>query len=170
MELWDVYDDERKLIGRTCVRGEAMKPGDNHLVVEVWIINDQHQILITKRDPKKHYGNLWECTGGAAIAGETSLQAVHRELLEETGIAIDNSGFELIHTTFCKERNLFLDTYICRTTAKITEMHWQETEVIDGRYVTIKELDEMIAEKIVAPPVIQQYYTIRDRLIQEERI
>ena len=36
MELWDIYDDERRRTGRTCVRGETMADGENHLMVEVW--------------------------------------------------------------------------------------------------------------------------------------
>ena len=37
MELWDVYDADRRLTGRTMVRGERFQPGDYHLVVHICI-------------------------------------------------------------------------------------------------------------------------------------
>ena len=38
MELWDLYNERRELLGRDLVRGEAIPDGCYHLVVHVWII------------------------------------------------------------------------------------------------------------------------------------
>jgi len=167
MEVWDIYDEKRNLTGRTCIRGQAMAEGENHLVVEVWVMNDQHQLLVTKRHPNKNNGSLWECTGGAAVAGENSLQAVRRELYEETSLVMKENDFILIEEAIHGEWNTFLDTYVCHTTAEISQMHWQETEVVDGRFVTLEEFEVMIAQGIVVPSVVKRYQMFKERLQRE---
>ena len=90
-ELWDVYDRERVKTGRTMVRGDAIAPGDCHVVVHVCIINSRGEMLIQQRQPfKEGWPNMWDLTvGGSALAGDTSAQAARRELLEELGVALD---------------------------------------------------------------------------------
>ena len=97
MELWDVFDEKRRPLHRTHVRGVQMRRGEYHLVVFVWIFNSNGQTLLTKRSPeKKTYPNFWSPTGGAVQAGETSLQAIARELHEETGIHADLAEFQFL--------------------------------------------------------------------------
>lgn len=62
MELWDLYDRNRIPLGKNHVRGEKMKFGEYHLVVDVVSVNQDNKILITKRHPEKNYGGLWETT------------------------------------------------------------------------------------------------------------
>ena len=86
MELWDIYDRQRRTTGRFHVRGTPMGRGEYHLTAFVWVFNRQRELLLTRRAPEKeHYANCWAATGGAALVGETSLQTVRRELREETG-------------------------------------------------------------------------------------
>ena len=91
MERWDLYTQDRKLTGQTMVRGEAIPAGLYHLVVGIWTINSQGRVLLTLRHPNKEvYPNTWENSGGAAKAGESSLEAAQRELEEETGYRAAN--------------------------------------------------------------------------------
>ena len=63
-----------------------MKPGEYGLVVCVWVCDGAGHLLLTKRAPeKKSFPNTWENSGGSAWAGESSRQAIARELYEETG-------------------------------------------------------------------------------------
>lgn len=67
-----------------------MNNGEYHLSVSVWIINNKGEFLISKRTPTQIIPNMWETTGGAAIAGENSLKAAIRETKEELGITLDS--------------------------------------------------------------------------------
>ena len=56
------------------------------------IFDGKQQILLTKRatPPKQNY---WFPPGGAVDLGETVLEALKREILEETGISVKNLHF-----------------------------------------------------------------------------
>ena len=64
-----------------------------------------------ERDPGKDVfpGWLETTAGGSALKGETSLDCVRRELLEETGISCD--AFELIGRLIGPE--YIFDSYLC---------------------------------------------------------
>ena len=61
----------------------------SHVHVAVAVIkNQQGQIFIAKRPEDSHQGGLWEFPGGKVESGETVLEALKRELVEEVGIDI----------------------------------------------------------------------------------
>ena len=84
MEYWDAYDGEfRRMEGVSLVRGEDIPAGVYHLVCDVLVRHTDGSYLLTRRDPRKHYGGLWEATaGGSALRGETPLDCARRELRE----------------------------------------------------------------------------------------
>ena len=60
MELWDIYDRQRRTTGRFHVRGTPMGRGEYHLTAFVWVFNRQRELLLTRRAPEKeHYANCW---------------------------------------------------------------------------------------------------------------
>ena len=98
MEYNDVYDENRNLTGRVHRRGSSWKKGEYGLVVCVWVYDGEGKLLLTRRAPGKSFAGTWENSGGAAKAGETSREAVARELFEETGIQATEDEFRLIET------------------------------------------------------------------------
>lgn len=93
MELWDIYDKDKKPTGRTMKRNDwCLKEGEYHLSVLGVIQRPDGKYLITKRAADKAWApGWWEVSGGAAIAGETSEETVKREILEETGLDVTNA-------------------------------------------------------------------------------
>ena len=161
MELWDLLDGDRRPLGRTHVRGEHMEPGTFHLVVYVWTVNSNKQILVTLRHPQKEeYPDFWENTAGSALAGEKSRQAAVRELYEETGINAQESELTLLGVR--KEKSQFADTYIVRKDTSLGELTLQEGETVDARWITLAELDELIKSNRLAPPVVQRLALVRE--------
>ena len=91
-----------------------MKPGEYGLVVCVWVCRTgAGHLLLTKRAPeKKSFPNTWENSGGSAWAGESSRQAIARELSEETGIRAREEAFLLLESDRGEEA--FFDFFFLR--------------------------------------------------------
>ena len=86
-EIWDLYNENRELLGKDHVRGEQLPIGGYHLVVHVWIRNSKGEYLISQRSANRPTLPLvWECVDGSVIKGEDSLQGALREVKEEVGV------------------------------------------------------------------------------------
>ena len=120
MEFNDVYDKNRNLTGKVHKRGTTWQPGEYGLVVCVWVYDGRGHLLLTRRAKGKSFAGTWENSGGAAKAGESSLEAVARELFEETGIQAEPEEFELLDSDL--ERNTFYDQYCLMRRVALKEM------------------------------------------------
>ena len=113
MEIWDVYDINRKKVGKVHERGVPLLTGEYHLTVEVWVVDSSNRILLSQRHPSRNNGLLWECSGGSVLAGEESVDGAQRECKEEIGIEIDKQLFEYIGSDIRKD--YIIDTYVVYT-------------------------------------------------------
>lgn len=52
-EIWNLYDENRELIGREHVRGKQLPVDGYHLVVHVWIRNSKGEYLISQRSANR---------------------------------------------------------------------------------------------------------------------
>ena len=60
-----------------------------HVNVSVAVlINADHQVLLGQRPPPKSWNGWWEFPGGKIEKGETSVDALYREIYEEIGVKI----------------------------------------------------------------------------------
>ena len=147
MELWDVYDRERRLTGRLHERGKDMDPDDYHLVVQIWIGNSEGKWLLSKRSPEKWMAGKWESTGGSVVAGEDSLTGALREVKEELGITLDPNAGKLISSErydYPKWRNPgFVDLYAFRHDCPIGDIVLQKGETCDAKWATVDEINAM---------------------------
>ena len=129
------------------------------------VFSDDGKVLLTKRSPeKKSFPNQWENTGGSVLAGETSRQAIQRELFEETGIHAEQEDFRLIDTFYRARQSDICDIYFLQKTVPVEKLVMQEGETCDARWVTRAEFEEMIAQKIVARPDVRRYYQLGNKL------
>jgi 8-oxo-dGTP pyrophosphatase MutT (NUDIX family) len=150
MEYWDLYDRNGNSLHKTQVRGPTNK-NEYHVVINVWIKNDDNKIILTKRHPDKPWPNKWECTGGALIAGEDSISGALREVKEEIGIDIKNIRF--IERTINDGYSYFRDVYLCNENIKLEETKLQEGEVIDINWFTKEEVKELAKNGEIAEPL-----------------
>lgn len=154
-ELWDIYDGNKKKTGRTAERGVyEFKDGEYHLVVQAIILNTKNEILISKRAPFKKFGGMWECNGGSALKGETSLEGILREVKEELGIK-----FSKTEAIFLKEvkREMvpanFKDLWLFKRDIKDEEITFPDGEATDFKWVSIDEFMEMFNNQEIVPTV-----------------
>ena len=144
-EYWDLYDADRKPLGRTIKRGDAFADGEYYVCCEIWIQNSKGQFLMTQRHPDKKAGGLWEFTGGGVLAGETTKQAAVRELEKELGVQVDESKLTLLEVY--QQRNYFMDIFVAEKNVDTTMLVLQPEEVVDAKWVSHEELLQMIKEK-----------------------
>ena len=99
MELWDLYNEDREIVGSDHVRGEKLPEGCYHLVVHVWIRNSKGDYLISQRSTDRPSHPLeWECVGGSVTKGEDSLTGALREVEEEVGITLPPESGKVVHS------------------------------------------------------------------------
>ncbi len=152
MEYWDIYDGDKKPTGRTMKKDDRnMKDGEYHLTVQGVLRRSDGRYLITQRVATKAWAPLcWEVSGGGARAGETSRQAVDREVMEETGIDISGIREDLVYT-YRRDNpdegdNYFVDTYVFTVDFDEGDIHVQTDEVEDFKLATLGEIEELAAK------------------------
>lgn len=141
MEYFDLYTADRKPLDKQVQRGAPIPRGEYHIVVQIMTVNDNGEILLTQRVPSKTSGGKWECSGGCAIAGETSSEAACRELREETGIQVSPDEIEL-EWSFITD-SMLRDFYMVNKDVPLTELRLQSTEVCAAKWVSLARLEEM---------------------------
>lgn len=140
-EIWDVYDENRNLTGRTHRRGDFLRPGDYHLVVDIWMQNSTGAFLLTKRSPNKGFPNMWETTGGSALSGDDSLRAALREVREETGLSLDpQKGSCLLRY---RGEDFHRDIWLFRQDFDLQEVALQEGETCGAMYASKEDILRM---------------------------
>ena len=128
---------------------------DGHTPLNIVEYDGDGNVLMTKRAPGKSFAGTWENSGGGAQAGETSLQAIRRELFEETGIQAEESEFELLETG--QDSIAFYDYYCLRRKTPLDQIVLQPGETVDVKWVSLDEVYGMIERKEICYVISQQF-------------
>jgi isopentenyldiphosphate isomerase len=142
MELWDAYKADGTLAGFELVRGEKIPAGCFHMVCEAVIQHVDGDFLLMQRSfTKEVYPGAWEIgAGGSALKGESRLEAVFREVREETGI--DTGEFEEIYQLVQEKQQAIYYGYLLKTDYPKDAIQLQEGETIDYKWLTKEEFIE----------------------------
>lgn len=149
MEYWDIYDENKQPTGRTMARNDwNMKPGDYHLTVLAALRDMSGRYLITKRVMTKGWApGWWEISGGGVQSGETSEQAVRREVYEETGLDISafDGGYSFTYRrdNSAEKDNYFVDVYSFTGDFTETDVKLQAEETDGFRLATADEIKKL---------------------------
>lgn len=154
MEYWDIYDKDKQLTGRTMRRNDwCLADDEYHLSVLGVIRRTDGKYLITKRKMDKQWApGWWEVSGGGVLAGETSRQAVLREVREETGLDVSACESELA-LTYHRENpgkgdNYFVDVYLFHMDFAEEDVRIQLSETTDFRLADAGQIREIAAQGI----------------------
>ena len=159
MEYNDVYDENRQLTGKTHRRGTPWKKGEFGLVVCVWVYDGEGKLLLTRRAPGKSFAGTWENSGGAAKAGESSRQAIARELFEETGIRAEEAEFELMCSD--TDTHTHYDFYCLHRKVPVEQIKLLPGETDDVQWATFSQIHAMIRRRQIC-------YIIANQFIRQE--
>ncbi len=165
-EFNDIYDENRTLTGRLHRRGTPWAKGDYGLVVCVWVHDGEGNLLLTRRAPEKSYPGTWENSGGMAKAGETSRQAIARELWEETGIRAPEEAFEFIGSD--RDSNTFFDFYCLKDNTPLEKIRLLPGETDDARWVTIRQAEQMVADRKICQVIGRQFMRQKQQLLKRQ--
>lgn len=137
-EIWDIYDRYGNRTGRTMKRG-IPKEGDYMLCVHIYLLASDNRFLIQKRsENKESHPGEWDITGGAAISGESSVDAILRETEEEVGIKLDEKDLYYAGR-FVKERRI-IELFFAKKDFELSDCHVQKEEVDKVAFVSYDEL------------------------------
>ncbi len=154
MELLDVLDENGNKTGEVEERSEVYRKGLWHRSSHIWIINDNNELLVQRRNPyKATFPNLWAISvAGHVDSGETSLDTAIRELKEEVNLDVDPSELEFLFTikreTPYKDSFLrvFDDVYLLRKNIDCEQTKLQVEELTDIKYVYYEYLEDIFKE------------------------
>ena len=145
MEIVDLLNNRKELTGEICERN-SVPDGKYRLSIHIWIVNNKNEILIQQRSAnRKKFPNMWTNTGGACIAGETSIETVFRELKEELNITPNIDNLELI-ASYKREKD-YVDVWLLKQNINITDLKFNDNEVQDAKWVTIEEWEKLLIEE-----------------------
>lgn len=147
-EIWDLYNSNKQLTGRTMKRGEEIPVGFYHLAVHIWPVNRNGELLVQKRASTVQWKpNLWAVTGGSAVSGEDPITAARRELKEELGY--DASTAQMKEIACLKRSNSFCSVYMIRIDQPAESFALQKEEVSEVRWCSPAKVSHMISEGIL---------------------
>lgn len=138
MEMRDLYDINRNLIGKTIEKDAEIPNGAYIMMVVVFIQNSNNDFLIQKRSIEK--GGKWATTGGHPKSGETSLQGILTEVKEELGIEINNP----ILFKKANGKNTLCDLYYIKEDIDLSKIKTQKGEVDDIKWASIEEIENLM--------------------------
>ncbi len=154
-EYNDIYDKDRNLTGRIHRRGTRWHAGEYGMVACVWVYDGHGKLLLTRRAPGKTVAGTWENSGGAVLAGETTRQAIARELFEETGIRAEQEEFEFLESG--RDNSNHYDFYCLHREVDLRDVVLLPGETDDVMWATFEDVHRMIKERKICRVIAKQF-------------
>ena len=153
-EFVDLYDRNRKFLNRVVDRNTYLfQPGEFMMYVLAILENEEGKFLVTQRAlDKKWAAGGWEMPGGGAKSKESSLDAIKREVKEETGLDVRNAEGGYLFT-YKRENpdegdNYFVDVYRFTLDIDDSDVNFQEAEIDGYMFASIDEIKVFAQEGI----------------------
>ena len=102
------------------------------------IFNHRDEVLVALRNQHSHQGGLWEFPGGKPEPGEPHLQALHREIHEETGLRL------LASHPLCRVEHRYSDKHVLLD-VHLVSRHAGEPSGKEGQRIEWRARQELLA-------------------------
>jgi len=154
MELLDVLDENGNKTGEVEEQSEVYRKGLWHRSSHIWIINDNNELLVQRRNPyKATFPNLWAISvAGHVDSGETSRDTAIRELKEEVNLEVEPTELEYLFTIKRHQPyedhflNVFDDVYLLKRNIDVEQTKLQVEELTDIKYVYYEYLEKIFKD------------------------
>jgi isopentenyldiphosphate isomerase len=152
VEMVDVVDSEDVVVD-TVTRAEMRSGRMLHRSVAIAVLSSEGRLLVHRRSEDKDvWPGWWDiAAGGVVAAGESYLDAAHRELSEEVGL-YDVLVVALGGGTYVDDDVATINR--CYTVVSDGPFTFDDGEVVESRWVTAEELAVLRAEQRFVPDSI----------------
>jgi len=152
-DMIEVLDSSGNPSGEVLSRKEVHRLGKLHQAVHLYLFNKENKLLLQRRSELvDHYPSMLSISvTGHVDAGESSLEAVRRELHEELGLNAEYQDFKFLFS-FRRDAELsstyidrqINDVYACRIDFAIKNVFFDSTEISEVRYVSMSDFEKMV--------------------------
>ena len=134
MEYFDILNRDGSKSGKIAPKDEELLEGQYDLGAHAYIYNSKGEFLIQKRAKTKQFlPGGWDIHMGHVMAGETSKEAIIREIDEELGIKVDDIAF--IKRVLWEKYNHFIDIFVLCKDINILDLTIQKSELEEVKYI-----------------------------------
>lgn len=168
VEVWDLYSENRELLGKDHIRGSQLPADCYHLVVHVWIRNSKGEYLVSQRSAgRPTFPLMWECVDGSVMKGENSLQGAVREAKEEVGVdLLPEKGRIIFSDTrkieFGKTANKIVDVWLFVYDGEVDLSNATTDEVAKAAWMNRSQIKELFDKKMFVD-TFQYFFTKVDK-------
>jgi isopentenyldiphosphate isomerase/intracellular septation protein A len=164
-EEWlPIVNEQGGIIGKAprslCHRGEKLL----HPVVHLHVFNNQKHVYLQKRPLNKlvQPGKWDTAVGGHISVGETLETALKREAWEEIGLV--NFSARLVKT-YRWDSEIEAELVYVFVSHDFKTIHLHSEEVEEGRFWTLKQIDENIGKNVFTPNFEQEYQLLKKEIL-----
>jgi isopentenyldiphosphate isomerase len=163
-EYLEIFDEHNQSLQATKLRRLVHEDGNWHRTAQVYVLNEQNQLLCNLRSPFKDvFPLLWDVSiGGHLEPGESYDSCARRELAEELGIPVEPSAVQFV--TYIKidgkdEKARLTDRehagiFVYQTTIPAQDVDYQQEEIVELRYIPLAVVKENLQSSVPQIPFI----------------
>lgn len=159
LEIFDIYDLNGKVTGKTAVKGTKCTGNDYYLGVHVYIYNSNCEFLIQKRAGDKDFRpNQWEVLLEHAMTSEKGIDTAIRGVQEELGLTCSKEQFSFLSQIVWKQFHHLIDIFFLQADISVNDIIIQTQELSEVKWISKEEMLAMVQEMAAYRP--QEYVDI----------
>lgn len=114
-----------------------------HVTVKGVVVYQNQLLLLKKVKPSKDNYGYWELPGGGMEYNESPVEAIKREVFEETGLEVDVEGIISNFHVIRKDKEIVGIIFLCYAKNNIVKLSTEHTEYV---FVTQEESKQFLAQ------------------------
>ena len=154
MELLDLIDIEGNKLGKTMVRGNKPENDGEYIQIVTIYLKSNNKYLIQLTSKEK--GSIYAVTGGHVSSGNEVKEQALIECKEELGIDLEIDKLEYKGRIVGRFAIFFVYLYEDND-LEYKKMELQKEEVEKVYWLTVQELDDLIAKGVVRDSTCKQF-------------